>query len=332
MDEKSLFTALRVEKDENGNASRSLVERQIADLPAGELLLRVEYSSLNFKDALSATGRPGVTKKYPHTPGIDAVGTVAVCSDGRFAVGEKVLVTGFDLGMNTDGGYAQYVRVPSSWALSLPEGLSAKESMILGTAGLTAGLSLWKLAAAGVTPEAGEILVTGATGGVGSVAVALLGKAGYEVTAVTGKSDAADLLQQLGATTVISREEALAGKDRPLGKERWGGVIDCVGGEMLATALKATRYGGVATCCGLVGSADLPVNVFPFILRGVSLLGIDSVEAPLTLRQQVWEKLAGEWKVDLGVLAKECALAELEPKFEAILAGQQKGRVVVKLP
>ena len=331
MPEKT-FIAMLVEESEPKKFIRKIVTRSQDELPAGELLLKVHYSSLNYKDALSAAGRPGVTKKYPHTPGIDAAGEVVECSDGRFRPGEQVIVTGFDLGMNTAGGFGQYIRVPSAWAVRLPAGLSLKDSMILGTAGFTAGLSVWKLVAAGVRPEDGDILVTGATGGVGSIAVAVLARAGYRVVAATGKSSETDYLQKLGAAEVISREQALEGSDRPMGKERWAGVVDCVGGEMLATAVKATRYGGTVTCCGLVGSPDLPLNVFPFILRGVSLLGVDSVQCPMEPRLLVWQKLAGDWKPrDLATAASECTLQELEPKIHAILEGKLRGRTVVNL-
>jgi len=331
MSEKT-FTALLVEETEPKKFTRNVVTRSVDDLPPGELLLRVHYSSLNYKDALSATGRPGVTKKYPHTPGIDAAGEVVECADGRFQPGDRVIVTSFDLGMNTAGGFGQCIRVPSAWGVPLPAGLTLRESMELGTAGLTAGLSVWKLAEAGVTPDAGDILVTGATGGVGSLAVGVLAKAGYRVVAATGKAAEADFLRKLGASEVISREQALEGGDRPLGKERWAGVVDCVGGDMLATAIKATRYGGVVTCCGLVGSPELPVNVYPFILRGVSLIGIDSAQCPMGPRQQVWQKLAGDWKpAALETASEECTLKELEPHIQAILEGKHRGRTVINL-
>jgi len=326
------FDALQTEEVTPGLFSRRVVEKRVEELPAGELLVRVCYSSLNYKDALSASGRPGVTKRYPHTPGIDAAGEVVSCSDGSFAPGDAVIVTGFDLGMNTAGGFGQYIRVPSRWALPLPAGLSLKESMILGTAGLTAGLSLEKLQQAGVSPGSGEILVTGASGGVGSLAVQILARAGYEVTASTGKSTEHAWLLGLGASKVIDREAVLAGAERPLLKERWRGVVDCVGGATLAAALKATCYGGAVTCCGLVGSPDLSVNVFPFILRGISLLGIDSVEAPLALRRSVWDKLAGPWKpAKLSDGAEECGISGLEERIAVILAGGARGRTVVRL-
>jgi putative YhdH/YhfP family quinone oxidoreductase len=324
------FDALVVEEEAPGSFTRRIKSRSIDELPPGELLVKVRYSSLNYKDALSALGRPGVTKSYPHTPGIDAAGEVVSCSDGAFRSGEKVIVTGYDLGMSTPGGYGQYIRVPSAWGVRLPATLSLKESMAIGTAGLTAGLSLRKLVQAGVRPEHGEILVTGATGGVGSVAVTLLAQAGYQVVAVTGKARETEYLTGLGARQVLSRDAFLQNSDRPLLKERWAGVIDVVGGPMLAAAIKSAGYGGVVTCCGLAGSAELPLNVFPFILRGVSLLGVDSAQAPSTVRNEVWQRLAGDWKPHRIIeQVQEVPLAELEQKFDAILKGESRGRTVV---
>jgi acrylyl-CoA reductase (NADPH) len=326
------FSAMVVSETTPKNFERRIVKRSVNDLPPGELLLRVHYSSLNYKDALSATGRPGVTKSYPHTPGIDAAGVVEEDASGRFKPGDEVIVTGYDLGMNTAGGFGQYIRVPSAWAVPLPSGLTLRESMVFGTAGFTAGLSVYRLAAAGGTPEAGEILVTGATGGVGSIAVGILAKAGYRVVAATGKASEADYLKNLGASEVIDRQTVVEGADRPLLKERWAGAVDVVGGTTLAAVLKATRYGGVVTCCGLVGAPDLPVNVFPFILRGVSLLGIDSVQCPAERRLEVWQRLAGSWKPShLEETVTEVTLQTLEPTIQAILAGQVRGRTLVNL-
>lgn len=326
------FKALLVEQPEPKQFTRRIVERSVSDLPDGELVVRVRWSSLNYKDALSATGHPGVTRHFPHTPGIDAAGEVVSDASGSFRPGEQVIVTGYDLGMETDGGFGQLIRIPAAWALPLPQGLTLRDAMIYGTAGLTAALSVHALVSRGVRPEDGEVLVTGATGGVGSVAVALLTKLGYRVVAATGKPEAAAFLTGLGAALVIPREEVTANVERPMLKERWGGVVDCVGGETLAAALKATRYGGSVTCCGLVGSPDLNINVYPFILRGVSLLGIDSVQCPLALRTAVWNRLAGEWHLPgLDDLAEECTLDELEDRIAAILKGQLKGRTVVRL-
>ncbi|MBW2452206.1 MAG: YhdH/YhfP family quinone oxidoreductase [Deltaproteobacteria bacterium] len=326
------FKALLVEQPEKKQFTRSIVTRSIDDLPDGDLVIRVAWSSLNYKDALSATGHPGVTRGFPHTPGIDAAGRVVSDATGRFQPGDEVLVTGFDLGMETDGGFGQVIRIPSEWAVALPDGLSARESMIIGTAGFTAALSVWKMVNNGVRPEHGDVLVTGATGGVGSVSTAILTKAGYRVVGATLKGSESSFLKDLGASEIISRDDVLAGSERPMMKERWAGVIDCVGGEMLAAAIKSTKYGGTVTCCGLVGSIDLNVNVYPFILRGVSLLGIDSVQCPMEPRLKVWEKLANEWKVSqLDKLATECSLDDLEEKISEILKGQLRGRTIVNL-
>lgn len=324
------FKAMIVEEHEGKKFTRRIGTRALSDLPAGPLLVRVRYSSLNFKDALSATGNPGVSRNFPHTPGIDAAGEVVEDASGTFRPGDQVLVTGWDLGMNTAGGYGEYIRIPAEWALALPDGLSLRDSMILGTAGFTAGLCVQALAAR-VAPGAGDILVTGATGGVGSVAVAVLAKAGYRVVAVTGKADQAEFLKQLGASEVVGRESIMENANRPMLKERWAGAVDVVGGEMLAAVLKSTRYGGTVTCCGLVGSPDLPINVFPFILRGVSLLGIDSVQFPMAERPAVWKRFADTWKVDLASLVKEVVLEDLEDCIQAILKGGLRGRVLVKL-
>ncbi len=326
------YRAMLVEQVDKKQFTRKITERNTDELPEGELLIRVRYSSLNFKDALSSVGNPGVSRNFPHTPGIDAAGEVVECSDGSFKPGDEVLVTGFDLGMNTAGGFGQYIRIPSKWAVALPAGLSQKEAMIYGTAGFTAGLSLQALVDSGVTPDDGEILVTGATGGVGSVAVALLAKAGYTAVAATGKADQAEFLKSLGAVEVVGREAVLEGAERPMMKERWAGAIDCVGGDYLAAAIKSTKYGGTVTCCGLTASPDLNINVFPFILRGVSLLGIDSVECPTDPRLSLWDKLASEWKLGrLADLTDECGLDALDEKIDLMLKGGLKGRTLVNL-
>jgi putative YhdH/YhfP family quinone oxidoreductase len=326
------FKALLVEQPEKKVFTRNIVTRTTDDLPNGELLVKVHYSSLNFKDALSATGNPGVTRNFPHTPGIDAAGEVVECSDGRFATGDLVIVTSYDLGMETDGGFGQMIRVPSQWAVKLPEGLSLKESMMLGTAGLTAAMSVQELINNGLTPQSGPVLVTGATGGVGSLAVAMLAKAGFNVTAATGKLSETEYLKGLGAAEVIERSAVTEGSERPMMKTRWAGVVDCVGGETLSAALKSTNYCGTVTCCGLVGSPDLPVNVFPFILRGVRLIGIDSVEAPMAPRLKVWEKMATEWKLDdLDSMVDEVTLGGLEEKIQSMLKGELKRRALVNL-
>jgi putative YhdH/YhfP family quinone oxidoreductase len=325
------FKAMVVSETAEKTFPRDIRERALSDLPAGELIIEVKYSSLNYKDALSATGNKGVTRKYPHTPGIDAAGIVADSTTKLFGVGDQVTVTGFDLGMNTAGGFGQYISVPALWATKLPQGLSLKDSMSYGTAGLTAALCLIRLMASGLTKESGEVLVTGATGGVGSIAVAILGKLGFNVVAATGKTSEHDFLRNLGAKTVISREEANDTSGRPLQKPRWAGVIDTVGGNILATALKSTKYGGLVAACGNAMSPELNVNVFPFILRGVSLLGVDSVEIPMRARQMAWQKLAGEWNIDFSKIVTEVSLEELNPKIDAILKGAVRGRVLVDL-
>jgi acrylyl-CoA reductase (NADPH) len=326
------YKALVVDKTADDQFIRSIKEKKIKDLPLHEVLVRVHYSSLNYKDALSASGNRGVTKRYPHTPGIDAAGIVAASSVAGFQPGDEVIASCYDLGMNTPGGFGQYIRVPAAWVLKLPPGLSLLESMIYGTAGFTAAQCVLRLAENQVGPDGGKILVTGATGGVGSMAVAILAGMGYRVSAVTGKPEAADFLRDLGAAEVIAREQAIDTKGRALLREKWAGVVDTVGGEMLATAIKSTRYGGVVTCCGNVAAADLPLTVYPFILRGVSLIGIDSAECPMAVRQRVWQKLAGEWKLaGLNGMATVICLDELDRHIELILAGKAKGRVVVNL-
>ncbi|MCK5825897.1 MAG: YhdH/YhfP family quinone oxidoreductase [Desulfuromusa sp.] len=326
------FKALLVEQPEKKVFNRSIVTRTLDDLPEGELVVKVHYSSLNFKDALSSVGNPGVTRNFPHTPGIDAAGKVVSCADGSFQPGDQVIVTSYDLGMETDGGFGQLIRVPSKWALKLPEGLTLKESMMLGTAGLTAALSVHQLVESGVIPEQGPVLVTGATGGVGSLAVAMLAKIGFTVTAVTGKLEETPYLEGLGATQIIDRATLLKGNDRPMLKPTWAGVVDCVGGEMLAAAIKSAQYDGVVTCCGLVASIDIPINVFPFILRGVRLIGIDSAECPMERRIQVWKQLANELKLDnLTEMVDEITLAGVEEKVQLMLKGGMKRRALINL-
>ena len=326
------FTAYVVDQVEKGVFERNIKERTMDDLPEGEVVVRVHYSSLNYKDALSATGNPGVTRNFPHSPGVDASGIVEDSSDDRFTPGQEVIVHGYDLGCNTSGGYSQYIRVPADWIVPLPEGLSLRDSMIFGTAGYTAAYSVLRLEEFGITPEKGEVLVTGSTGGVGSVAVAILAKSGYDVVASTGKTDQAQFLIDLGAKEVISREDAADDSGRPLLKGRWAGVVDTVGGEILATAIKSTNPRGVVTCCGNVASANLPINVYPFILRGVSLVGIDSQDSPMEQRQQIWQRMATDWKIDtLENLTTEITLQELDSNIDLILKGGQKGRVLVNL-
>jgi alcohol dehydrogenase len=328
----STFRALVVSQTDEKTFTREITERSITDLPEGEVLIRVHFSSLNYKDGLSCIGNPGVTRNYPHTPGIDASGKVTESSDSRFKEGDSVIVTGYDLGMNTSGGFGEYIRVPADWVVPLPEGMTFKEASIYGVAGFTAALSVDALQKYGVNPEQGEIVVTGSTGGVGSVSVALLSLLGYTVVASTGKKEESEFLQRLGASEIISREEVNDESKKPLLRERWAGAVDTVGGTTLAALLKAAKRGGAVAATGLVASSELSTTVFPFILRGVSLLGIDSGFTPTKLRLEIWNKLAGIWKIpQLEQLTIDCTLEELDPEIDKILAGGQRGRVVVNL-
>ncbi len=322
------FNAYWIEKSDSG-FTQSVIERDVEDLPEGEVLIDVAYSSLNYKDALSATGSPGVTRNYPHTPGIDAAGRVSESSDSKFSVGDEVIVIGFDLGMNTPGGFGEKIRVPSSWVVKMPKGLDLHSSMIIGTAGFTAAECVQKLESAGLTKDSGPVLVTGATGGVGSVAIKLLSQLGHEVHAVTGKSDQMDFLQSLGADQVITREQALEGSDKPLLRETWGAVVDTVGGDMLFNAVKSLRYGGSLAACGLVGGANFSASVLPFILRHVNLLGVDSVELPIAQKEIIWKRLASDWKMDLSSLEEALTIDKLSDAIGRIIKGEMVGRGVL---
>jgi putative YhdH/YhfP family quinone oxidoreductase len=306
-------------------------QRSTDELPAGEVLIRVHYSGLNYKDALSANGHRGVTRKYPHTPGIDAGGVVEESTSTAFKPGDQVIVTGFDLGMNTAGGFGEYIRVPADWIVPLPPGLSLRESMVYGTAGVTAALCIAKLQQEAVTPDQGEIVVTGATGGVGSLAVAMLARLGYRAVAATGKAQEHEFLKRLGAAQIVPREEVDDKSGKPLLPPRWAGAVDTVGGNILSTLLRAAKPHGVVTCCGMVTSTDLQTSIYPFILRSVTLAGIDSVNLSMPERRALWSRLAGNWKPPaLGDLGRDCALDQLNPEIERILNGQIKGRVVVR--
>ncbi len=327
----STFRAMVVQETAQKTYLRTIAERRIDELPAGDVLVQVRYSSLNYKDALSATGNKGVTRNYPHTPGIDAAGVVAESSSAAFRPGDEVIVTSYDLGMNTPGGFAEYIRVPADWVVPRPAGLSLRESMIYGTAGFTAALSVLRLVEL-VPRERGEILVSGATGGVGSIAVSLLSRIGYPVVAVNGVVDEADYLHELGAGAVISIAEATDTSGRPLLKVRWAGGIDTLGGDILATTLKSVGPAGAVTCCGNAASPDLPLNVFPFILRGVTLVGIDSQNCPMPYRRKVWDKLAGDWKLPrMDHLVTETDLDGLSAQIDRMLERKHKGRTIVRV-
>tara|TARA_B100001750_G_scaffold235368_1_gene237819 strand:- start:7127 stop:8110 length:984 start_codon:yes stop_codon:yes gene_type:complete len=323
------YKALESYKTETGNSLR-LVKKEISDLPEGDLLVKVQYSSLNYKDAMSAKGFPGVTKNYPHTPGVDAVGTVIGDKSNTFTEGDEVIVTGFDLGVNTAGGFGEYIRVPSNWAIRLPTGLSAKDSMILGTAGLTAGLSIRALDSfRGITNT--KSIVSGSTGGVGSVAVKLLSHLGSQVTAISGKNSQHKLLKSLGAEEILSRENFQENVRKPLGKGVWDIGVDVVGGEILSTMLAAINPAGAVACSGLVGGAQFESSVFPFILRGIALLGIESVSTSLEQREIIWEHFASDWSISLNDLVKEVDLENLKTEIDLIIDGNQVGRVLVKI-
>jgi putative YhdH/YhfP family quinone oxidoreductase len=326
------FEALVVRETADGQFVRAVETRDVDDLPPGDLLVRVHYSTLNYKDALSATGNKGVTRRYPHTPGIDAAGAVESSDDPSWSAGDEVIVTGRDLGMNTSGGFGQYIRIPADWAIKRPDTLSLKECITHGTAGYTAAYGLMRLEENGITPERGEVLVTGATGAVGCLAVAILATAGYSVIAATGKPDAAEFLYGLGAAKVIRRDEVEPPPNRGLAKSRWVAAIDTVGGSMLDAAVRCADQHGAVACCGMIGSLEVSTSIFPFILRGVALLGIDSAESAMDRRHEIWRRLAGPWKVpDLERVVTECDLDQLDDKIDRMLAGQSRGKVRVRL-
>ena len=310
--------------------SLSIVEKNTEDLPKGDLLIKVRFSSLNYKDAMSATGIPGVTREYPHTPGIDAVGEVVQARQGQFKEGDLVIVSGYDLGMNTPGGFAEYIRVPHDWAIGLPSGLSPRDSMILGTAGLTAGLSVAALESfRGL--ENTKSVVSGSTGGVGSISTKLLSQLGSSVTAISGKKET-EFLNTLGASSVMHRTDLLENIKKPISKGLWDIGVDVVGGDVLSTLLAALNPGGAIACSGLVGGTSFKSSIFPFILRGNALIGIDSVEIPLSNKEKMWNKFASEWSIsNLSEITKEVSLESMEDEINTMLKGQQVGRVVLKI-
>jgi acrylyl-CoA reductase (NADPH) len=324
------FPALLVRESPDGTFSRSIVPRRIDDLPDGDVLVRVLYSSLNYKDALSAVGNRGVTKRYPHVPGIDAAGIVEASSDPTFVPGNEVVVTGYELGANHDGGFSTYIRVPASWVVRRPAGLSLRECMMFGTAGLTAALSVQALLHHGVHPSQGPVVVTGASGGVGSIAVGILAASGFRVIASTGKPEAREVLLTLGAEEVRTREDVQETTGRGMVSARWAGAVDTVGGLTLDSVLRQTMLFGAVAACGNVTSGDLHTSIYPFILRGVALLGINSAFTPMPLREATWARMAGAWNIPgLSSLATEISLAALDPWIDLILQGRVSGRVLV---
>ena len=323
------YKAFFTQETESG-FSNSIESLSTADLEENDLLIKVSYSSLNYKDALSASGNKGVTRTYPHTPGIDAAGEVVKSNSSDFKDGDKIIVTGYDLGMNTYGGFGQYISIPATWAISLPNELSEAEAMSIGTAGLTAGLCVRKLLQNDLTPDSGDVLVTGASGGVGSVAVMVLSKLGFNVVALTGKQDQVDYLESLGASSVIIRSQ-MEEQGKPLQKGIYQGGVDTVGGNILSNFISQTSQRGAITCCGNVASDKLETSIFPFILRGVTLIGIDSAESLLEVKKEIWNNFSNDWKIDLEKITKEVFLESLSDEVEKILKGNQVGRIRVNL-
>lgn len=327
------FKALVVNKTDS-SFTVGLEDLTENDLPSGDVLIKVAYSSINYKDGLASIPEGKIVRSYPFVPGIDLAGVVVSSTDPRFQTGDEVIATSYEIGVSHFGGYSEYAMIPGDWIVPLPKNLTLKESMIYGTAGLTAALSIQKLEENGITPDKGKVLVTGATGGVGSMAVAMLAKCGYEVTASTGKETANDFLKQLGASEVISREDVYDdGKIRALDKQHWAAAIDPVGGENLAAILSKIQYNGSVAVSGLTGGTNVPTTVFPFILRGINLLGIDSVYCPMDVRQKVWNRMANDWKPnDLSLCVnKEITLKELPETLPILLKGQANGRFLVKI-
>jgi acrylyl-CoA reductase (NADPH) len=306
--------------------------RSIEELPAGDVLIRVSHSSLNYKDAMAASGHRGIVKTFPHVPGIDAAGVVVESSDSKFRPGDEVIATGREIGVERWGGWSECLRVPAAWVQRVPEGLSRVEAMVLGTAGFTAAQCVAALIDHGVTPAGGEIVVTGATGGVGILAIRILAKLGYRVAAVSGKEPQSDWLIQQGASRVVPRSEFVDASTRPLLNAAWAGGVDTVGGQTLATVVRSTQHRGCVAMCGVVGGAELPLTVYPFILRGVRLVGIDSAWCPDEERAEMWRRLGQEWKpAGLSSLATEVPLEHVQETVKVILAGLMVGRTVVAI-
>ena len=326
------FRALLAERD-GDDVRRGLRDLRPDDLPEGEVTVRVRWSSVNYKDALAVSPKGRVARDYPLVPGIDLAGEVLAADGAGVAPGDEVLVHGYDLGVAHHGGFAEVARVPAGWVVPLPDGLSARQAMALGTAGYTAALSVIRLEEHGLRPGDGPVLVLGATGGVGSTAVSILAGLGHEVHASTGKADEADFLRALGAAEVLSREETSAEPERPLESQRWAACVDPVGGAALAYALRTTRYGGAVAVSGLTGGTDVHTTVFPFILRAVSVFGIDSVGTPIERRRAVWERLAGDLRPPAldDEITREVGLEDVDGLLDEVLAGRARGRTVVRI-
>ena len=326
---KTTFKAITIEQGIDKLFSISVKDKFINDLPEGDLLIRVKYSSLNYKDALSSSGNFGVTKKYPHTPGIDAIGFIESTKSKKFKIGQEVIVSGYDLGMNTPGGFGEYIRVPRSWACHLPKNLTAIESMAIGTAGLTAGLCIKKLKKLnGINGK--NAVVTGATGGVGSFAIKLLKLLGAKVTAITSKLNEEDFLKMIGVDDIIFKKDFITSVRKPMAKGIWDIGVDTVGGDILSNLIPSMKYGGVITCCGNVAGPSFNATVYPFILRANHLVGIDSAETPISIKSEIWNKFGSEWHIDnIDNLYKLVSINEIIIEIEKILNGKQIGRVVL---
>mgnify|MGYP003664609661 FL=1 len=325
------FKGILLTRDENKVMSVNVTELSLDDLMEGDVVVEVEWTTINYKDGLAITGKGPVVRRWPMVPGIDCAGTVVSSENERFKAGDKVILNGFGVGEVHTGTYAAYVRLKGDWLIPMPQGMTGRSAMAIGTAGYTAMLSVMALERHGITPGRGPVVVTGANGGVGTVAIAVLGKLGYEVIASTGRTEEADFLKSLGASEVIHRDE-LSGPAKPLAKERWAGAVDAVGSHTLANVLSMTSYGGAVTACGLAQGMDLPTSVAPFILRGVSLLGIDSVMAPLALRQEAWSRLVTDLDLDkLEALSTEIGFDGIIDAAHQIIDGKVRGRVVVDM-
>lgn len=326
------FQAYVIEQDENKNIRAAMTTMQNDALDSGEVLIRVHYSSINYKDALAATGKGKIIRRFPCVGGIDLAGEVVESADARFAAGDKVIATSFDIGVSHHGGFAEMARVPAAWTLKLPDGLSLFESMALGTAGFTAALGIVRMEACGLTPDSGAVVVTGSTGGVGGLAVDMLAAKGYAVTALTGKASERDYLHQLGAKEILLRDEIDFDKTRPMEAARWAGAVDNVGGKILHWVLATMQQAGTVASIGNAADIRLDTTVFPFILRGVSLLGIDSGYTGFPLREQVWQRLASDLKPRLlSEVTRTLEFADLPNAFDDFIAGRVKGRTVVRI-
>ncbi|MDP5031529.1 MAG: YhdH/YhfP family quinone oxidoreductase [Paraglaciecola sp.] len=332
MSTSDTFKALVVEEQSDHRFTKSVIKRSISELPENDLLIDVHYSSLNFKDAMSASGNKRISQHFPHTPGIDAAGVVVNDKSGIFNQGDEVLVFGYDLGMNTPGGLGQKISIPANWAVLRPDTLTLKEAMIYGTGGLTAALCIQKLEKMGASPSDGRVAVTGATGGVGSISIALLSQLGYEVVAFSGKPEQSEKLKALGATEVLHRDSILDVKDALAGKPRWAHAIDTLGGDFLTGLLKQLKPGGGVASVGLAASPEIAMSVIPFITRGISLLGVDSVYIPLKDKQDIWQRVATDMKLaDLEKYHHEISLQETPEYLDKFLKGQVIGRYLVNV-